>query len=275
MPALHPTLVRSGDTEATSTLALYNACELAALIFTTFKHWNGLYFWTLFLTTLGIFPYALGWLLGYLDIVDSYRAVLWMIVINGTTWHTTQTTLLFTIGPNVDGDNPNRTFVAIEKTQMTFFCAQEFVISGLYLWGTIDILKTSLGNKQKTTWYLLIINLLIVAMDVALLIIMYKDHYTIEQGVKLVIYSIKLKLEFAVLGKLVDVAQSRGGSTHTPAFIEMSAPEQGRREGGQGSDGVPEIVHLEDNRPRRMADEEGSMSHLYDDAMKQIYGYRG
>ncbi|KAF5539723.1 hypothetical protein FNAPI_10715 [Fusarium napiforme] len=149
---------------------------------------------------------------------------------------------------------------------MTFFCAQEFVISGLYLWGNIDILQTSLGNKQKTMWYLLIINLLIVAMDIALLIIMYKDHYTIEQGVKLVIYSIKLKLEFAVLGKLVDVAQSCGGSsvseTHPARFI---AREHGT------SDNLPEIAHLENMAARRMADDEESMCHLYDDAIKQIY----
>jgi hypothetical protein len=195
-------------------------------------------------------------------------AVLWVIVINGMIWHTTQTALLFTIGPSVDGSNPTPIFVAIEKTQMTFFCAQEFVISGLYLWGTIDILLTSLGNKQKTMWYLLIINLLIVAMDIALLI-MYKDHYTIEQGVKLIIYSIKLKLEFAVLGKLVDVAQSHGGSsvseTHPAHFTEMHPREHGR------SDNLPEIVHLENTATRRMADDEESMRHLYDDAIKQIY----
>ncbi|KAF5586939.1 uncharacterized protein FSUBG_11946 [Fusarium subglutinans] len=194
------------------------------------------------------------------------RAVLWMIVVNGMVWHTTQTALLFTIGPSVDGNNPTRIFVAIEKTQMTFFCAQESVISELYLWGTIDILQTSLGNKQKTMWYLLIINLLIVAMDIALLIIMYKDHYTIEQGVKLVIYSIKLKLEFAVLGKLVNVAHSRGGSsvseTHPARFV---ARKHGR------SDNLPEIAHLEITTSRRMADDEESMRHLYDNAIKQIY----
>ncbi|KAF5719892.1 hypothetical protein FMUND_4448 [Fusarium mundagurra] len=185
----------------TSTLALCNACELLALIFTTFKHHHGLHFWILLLTTLGVFPYALGWLLGYLDIL-----------------------------------------------------------------GTVDILQTSLGNKQKTMWYHLIISLLIVAMDIALLIIMYKDHCTIEQGVKLVIYSIKLKLEFAVLGKLVDVAQSRGGSsvseTHPARFITR---EHGR------SDNLPEIVHLENTAARRMADDEESMRHLYDYAIKQIY----
>ncbi|KAF4954029.1 hypothetical protein FGADI_5565 [Fusarium gaditjirri] len=105
-------------------------------------------------------------------------------------------------------------------------------------------------------------------MDIALLIIMYKDHYTIERGVKLVISSIKLKLEFAILGELVNVAQSRGGSsvpeTHPARVIAMHAWEHGR------SDNLPEIVHLEGTSARRTADDE-SMRHLYDDAIKQIY----
>ncbi|CAG7563271.1 unnamed protein product [Fusarium equiseti] len=305
----------------TSTLALYNACELIALIFTTFKHRHGLYFWSLLITTLGLLPYAFGWLLGYLHILDDYvskalaslgwivlisgqsvvlysrlhlvlsgvriqRAVLWMIVVNGIVWHTTQTVMLFTIGPNVDGDNPPRLFVAIEKTQMTFFCAQEFVISGLYLWGAIDILQTSLGNKRKIMWQLLVINLLIVIMDIALLVIVYRGYYTIEQGVKLVIYSIKLKLEFAVLGKLVEVSRSRGGSsvsgTHCANdFVEMSLRERGQRRRGTEttSDCLPEIAHLEDTStsesPRRMVNkdksQEASTHHLYDESLKQIF----
>ncbi|KAF4972153.1 hypothetical protein FSARC_1228 [Fusarium sarcochroum] len=221
---------------ATSTLALYNACELIALIFTTFKRRHGLYFWSLLLTTLGVLPYTFGWLLGFLDLFGNYlskaiQAVGWIMLISGQSvvlysrLHLV-TVLQFTIGPSVDGSNPSRAFSAIEKTHMTCFCMQEFIISGLYLWGTIDILKTSLGNKRKVMWQLLVINLIIVVMDIALLVIIYRGFFTIEQGVKLVVYSIKLKLEFAVLGKLVEVAQSRGGSsvsgTHTAEFVDMS-----------------------------------------------------
>ncbi|KAM0551924.1 hypothetical protein ACHAPJ_008263 [Fusarium lateritium] len=294
---------------ATSTLALYNACELIALIFTTFKRRHGLYFWSLLLTTLGVLPYTFGWLLGFLDLFGNYlskaiqavgwimlisgqsvvlysrlhlvvsdikiqRAVLWMIIINGTVWHTTQTVLQFTIGPSVDGSNPSRAFSAVEKTHMTCFCVQEFIISGLYLWGTIDILKTSLGNKRKVMWQLLVINLIIVVMDIALLVIIYQGFFTIEQGVKLVVYSIKLKLEFAVLGKLVEVAQSRGGSsvsgTYTVDFVDMSTRERGRRGTEPRSTGLPEVVHLEDRSVQRVPSDEESMDHLYDAAIKHI-----
>ncbi|KAF5665138.1 hypothetical protein FHETE_6754 [Fusarium heterosporum] len=291
----------------TSTLALYNACELLALIFTTFKHRRGLYFWSLLLTTLGVLPYAIGWLFGYFGLAGVYvsksiaavgwimlisgqsvvlysrlhlvisdlriqRAVLWMIVVNGTVWHTTQTVLQFTIGPKGNGNAPTHLFVTIEQTQMTFFCVQEFVISGLYLWGTIDILQTSLGNKQKIMWHLLVINLVIVVMDVVLLVIVYKRYYTIEQGVKLVIYSIKLKLEFAVLGKLVDVVQSRGGSSvsaYNPDLIETGARDQRGCGTAVRSHDLPEIVHLENVASRGISDER-SIQGLYNDAIKQI-----
>lgn len=264
-------------------------------------------------------PYAIGWLLGYLHVVDGYaskalaslgwiilisgqsvvlysrlhlvlndlriqRAVLWMIVVNGVVWHTTQTVMLFTIGPSVDGDSPAPLFVTIEKTQMTFFCAQEFVISGLYLWGAIDILQTSLGNKRKIMWQLLVINLLIVIMDIALLVIVYRGYYTLEQGVKLVIYSIKLKLEFAVLGKLVEVSRSHGGSSvsGTNFFIEMSLRERSQIRCGTETMSMrsPEIVHVEDSfcPPRRIPEEdqdgdkdkERSTHRLYEDVIKQI-----
>ncbi|KAF4992245.1 hypothetical protein FGRMN_7275 [Fusarium graminum] len=299
-----PLQYKSGTT---STLALYNACELFALIFTTLKHRHGLYFWSLLLTTLGVVPYVIGWLFGYFGLAGVYvsksiaavgwimlisgqsvvlysrlhlvisdlriqRAVLWMIVVNGTAWHTTQTVLQFAIGPGGNGNAPTHLFVTIEKTQMTFFCVQEFIISGVYLWGTIDILQTSLSHKQKIMWHLLAINLVIVVMDVVLLVIVYKRYYTIEQGVKLVIYSIKLKLEFAVLGKLVDVVQSRGGSSvsaYNPDLIEMGAREQSGRGTAVRSHDLPEIVHLENVTSRGISDER-SIQGLYNDAIKQI-----
>src|SRR4051794_11230237 len=42
-----------------SILLRYNALELILLIFATFKHWHGLYFWSLLVVTFGIIPYNL------------------------------------------------------------------------------------------------------------------------------------------------------------------------------------------------------------------------
>jgi hypothetical protein len=46
-----------------STLTLYNALELILLIFTTFKRWHGLYFWSLLVATFGVIPHTAGFLI--------------------------------------------------------------------------------------------------------------------------------------------------------------------------------------------------------------------
>ncbi|KAF4979762.1 hypothetical protein F66182_17267, partial [Fusarium sp. NRRL 66182] len=52
--------------------------------------------------------------------------------------------------------------------------------------------------------------MIIILMDVALLVVEYKNIYVIETTLKGAIYSIKLKLEFAVLGQLIRLVR-----THT------------------------------------------------------------
>ncbi|KAM5372555.1 hypothetical protein ACJZ2D_007455 [Fusarium nematophilum] len=286
----------------TSALALYNALELLVLIFTTFKHRRGLYFWSILLSSFGVVPYAVGWLVDYFDLVINYvgmaiysfgwillitgqsvvlysrlhlvvanvsiqRAVFWMIVVNGLTWHTTLTVLLFTTGsgPSKDGSHNMALFNTMEKVQMAFFCAQEFIISGLYLWRTGDIIKASFGSKRRFMWHLFMINVVIMAMDTALLIIIYKNEYLLEQGVKVVVYSIKLKLEFAVLGKLVELMQNRGGSNpseggrqprnDTGAFVELEE-RGGTSKSGSTSCPGGEAVCLEDVGGSRREDDD-------------------
>ena len=49
----------------TSSLALYNSLELELLIFTTFHAYRGLYFWALCISSFGVIPYVLGFLMEY------------------------------------------------------------------------------------------------------------------------------------------------------------------------------------------------------------------
>lgn len=58
-------------------------------------------------------------------------------------------------------------------------------------------------------WQLFIINIVIVGMDIALLVIEYKNLHIPEVAFKGLCYSVKLKLEFAVLSKLVEVAGAK------------------------------------------------------------------
>ncbi|EGU72043.1 hypothetical protein FOXB_17448 [Fusarium oxysporum f. sp. conglutinans Fo5176] len=198
-----------------ATLALCNAVELLTLIFMTFKRCAGLYFWSILLASFGVLPYCAGWLIVYFDITHDY-----VVVLFGSPY-----------SPHESRRGFNAVFNVLEKVQMTCFCMQELIISGIYIWKTIDILKTALGNTRRILWQLFAINLIIVIMDFTLLIIEYKNFYVWEQGIKVVTCSIKLKLEFAVLGELIDFICHRGGTQsgsnrdyrNTSAFVELSA----------------------------------------------------
>ncbi|POR31836.1 hypothetical protein TPAR_07957 [Tolypocladium paradoxum] len=273
-----------------STLALYNALELLTLIFMTFKRRKGLYFWSISLASFGVIPYSAGWILvqfnpsiAYVGMIFStigwvllvsgqsvvlysrlhlvlnnaniLRGVLWMIICNGLVWHTSITVLLFgsTYSPPQNRSGFINTYSVMEKVQMTFFCLQEFIISGLYIWMAADILRTALGNRRRFMWQLFAINVLIVIMDIGLLAVEYKNHFVLEQGLKVVIYSIKLKLEFAILGQLVEFIQHRGlthsGSLsrgHTTASVELSGnrPRTGLKHARSAS--MPEAIHMEE-----------------------------
>lgn len=273
-----------------STLALYNAFELLALIIATFKRRKGLYFWSILLASFGVIPYSVGWTLVHFQptiayvgmIIDSIgwvllvsgqsvvlysrlhlvlnnanilRAVLWMIIANGVLWHTSITILLFgsAYSPRQNRSGFNAVFNVMEKVQMTFFCLQEFIISGLYIWATVDILRTALGSKKRFMWQLFSINVLIVIMDIALLAVEYKSYFVWEQGLKVVIYSIKLKLEFAVLSKLVKFVQHRGDANslstshcHIAGPVPFSGARPHTKDRKARAASMPEVIHMEE-----------------------------
>jgi hypothetical protein len=71
-----------------SAISLYNAIELILLIFTTFKEWHGLYFWSLLIATFGIIPYCVGFIAEFFTgapkaIGMSIDSVGWVLLISG------------------------------------------------------------------------------------------------------------------------------------------------------------------------------------------------
>jgi hypothetical protein len=239
-----------------STLGLYNALELLLLIFTTFKHYKGLYFWSLLIASFGVITYTIGWLIVYFSLTHNYagftidsfgwvtmvtgqsvvlysrlhlvlrnenilRAVKWMIIVDALVLHTITTVVLF--GSNLGDERTTFTdaYKYIEKTQMTIFCVQEFIISGLYVWKTVELLQVvQKPGTIRVMWQLFIINIIIIVMDVALLVLEFHNLRVLEQAFKVVIYSVKLKLEFAILGKLVELVQ-QNGRTFSNAMLEV------------------------------------------------------
>lgn len=226
-------------------LAMYNSLELMTMVLLTFKRYSGLYFWSLLCSSMGILPYALGFLLKYMKVttgdlrwiavflltigwypmVTGQALVLWsrlhlllsgprgdrimkytkwMIITCAICFHIPTTVL--TWGSNGDSSVDMFTYAynIMEKIQMVGFFCQEMVLSSIYIAETAKILRTSLQpGTRRMLQQLVFINAVIMVMDLALLGLEAASLYILETLTKGVIYSIKLKLEFAILGKLV------------------------------------------------------------------------
>lgn len=250
-----------------SLLAMYNAFELIILIMTTFRQYKSLYFWSLLIASVGIIPYNIGFLLEFFKLAPDYagvvvdvpgwvmmvtgqsvvlysrlhlvmqnptvlRAVLIMIIVDGVVFHTSTTIVRFTAYYGPAQITSREAWNVIEKLQMTGFMVQEFIISAVYLYETTKLLKImKRNNTRRTVGELFTINVFIIALDIGLLIVEYLDLIVYEQTFKAVIYSIKLKLEFAILGKLVKIVRNgrhvlANVSEHTPDFVDMTVTRQ-------------------------------------------------
>lgn len=118
-----------------------------------------------------------------------------------------------------------RGYNIMEKIQMCGFFLQEIILSSIYINETIRILRTSVqANTKRLMYQLMAINILIIIMDLALLGLECASLYILETTTKPVFYSIKLKLEFAILGKLVHFVGPRGSQNR--ASITFSDQEK-------------------------------------------------
>lgn len=105
----------------------------------------------------------------------------------------------------------NEAYKIIERLQVTWFCVQEFIISLLYIRETVKLLQLSPANsnrRRRIMYELLAINVLIILMDIAVVVVEFLGLYYLQVLLKCTIYSIKLKLEFAVLGKLTAIVEA-------------------------------------------------------------------
>jgi hypothetical protein len=220
-------------------LAIYNALELVVLVFLTFNRYSGVYFYSLLVSSIGIIPFALGFFLKFFNIGSKWFALVlimgwwptitgqsvvlwsrlhlivrgekgdrilkwtkWMIIIDAIVLHIPTSVLTF--GSNAAVPVFVRGYNVMEKIQMSGFFVQETLLSSIYIVEAIHLLQTSLHpNARNLMYQLLAINLIIFFMDLAMLGLECANLYVLQVTVKPVIYSIKLKLEFAVLSRLV------------------------------------------------------------------------
>ncbi|KAJ5902583.1 hypothetical protein N7495_003111 [Penicillium taxi] len=247
-------VVRSQVMVAFAAIALYNAVELVALCFLSFKRRRGSYFWSLLISSASIFPHCLGFIMLFFTGTSPYFCVtlialswcamitgqsivlwsrlhlllqntkvlwglLWMIIINAILFHTPTIALLYgTIA--APESHFARGYAVMERIQLVVFCIQELVISGIYVWQVLKLLRLRPeGTRHDVLHQVLIINMIILLLDVSVVLIEYVGFYTVQVMLKPVAYSIKLKLEYAILGKLVIIARGSPNGDEVPSSM--------------------------------------------------------
>jgi hypothetical protein len=236
----------------------YNCIELIILILFTFKKYQGAYFWSLLITTtIGVLVHSIGFLIKDFELTTAtwvpitittigwwtmivgqsfvlysrlhfviwdkriFRFVLGMIIAN--IFLLLVPTTVLTYGSNFTSSQKFLNgYIIMEKIEIIGVSVQEIIISSLYIYGTRELLKYNKeGENRSILLQLFGINLLFILMDIGLIATQYSNLFTYQTTLKGLIYSIKLKLEFFVLGKLVRIA-SRGGK---PANGEIDVSE--------------------------------------------------
>lgn len=247
-------------------LALYNVGELVCHISATFKRFRGLYCWSFLVATLGIALNAVGFLLrsiggplstyvytslgiaGWAAMVTGQslvlysrlhivlpwqrllRGILVMIVVNAV-WLLVPTTVLLFLCNSPAAQRYEAPYFVFERIELTVFFLQEVVISTLYIHETYKMLRSYrglvTGTNRATMVHLMLINLVIIALDISILILQYTNHYDLQTAWKPFVYSIKLKMEFSVLNRLVELSQymrrNRGLALIDPPAVNATA----------------------------------------------------
>ena len=138
----------------------------------------------------------------------TLRYVLWMIIIDAICLHTP--TIVFTYGSNsANADFWTPKFNIMERIQLVGFCIQEFIISTIYITSTVRLLGSIYHSMtRKVMLQLIAINGICIGMDIVLIGLEFSGQYVGEAAIKPMIYSIKLKLEFAVLNQLMGLTKA-------------------------------------------------------------------
>ncbi|KAH7111921.1 hypothetical protein B0J13DRAFT_489177 [Dactylonectria estremocensis] len=237
-------------------ISFYNVIELNCIIWGTFHRYAGLYFWTFLIATWGIPLYCVGFLikyfgspsLGYLSctlivtgwvcMVTGQSLVLWsrlhlvlrnrkrlklilcMIITDAIICHGAIIPMVygsFSSSPEMW----QKPYSIMEKIQVTIFFLQELILSSFYIIETIKRmrLERSMGNtrwSRRLMKHLVLVNILIIVLDITILGLEYANQYEYQTSYKSFVYSTKLKLEFSILNRLVEMTTGSKNASSGP-----------------------------------------------------------
>lgn len=132
------------------------------------------------------------------------RGILYLIIFDAIIFHIPTAAVAFGTNapshpaPFVKGYN------ILERVQLIGFCIQETLLSAIYIWGTLKFLRHTDETRYRYILHeLLIISVVIILLDGSVIGTQYAGLYSVQTTFKALVYSIKLKLEWAILRKLV------------------------------------------------------------------------
>lgn len=168
------------------------------------------------------------------------RLVLTIIIVNAVILHIP--TIILCYGAN---STEYRRFIfpyaVFERIQVMIFFIQESIISGLYLYYMCKLfyvggnLSESHGEAgRRLMLHLIYMNLAVVGLDVCIIALEFTGRYASQTAAKGLIYSVKLKLEFNILNRLVDVARRASDSSGMDYGVVPRALNAQQRQGGGG-----------------------------------------
>jgi len=169
-----------------------------------------------------------GTLLRWIRIVLIFNSIVFSVptIIIGTLAQATD------INPNLFNIN-----LIWDRVQLTVFFVQETALSLLYIWQARKYLRNSSLLSQppyatarsgtptagggggsgsgsegtkRVLLHLVFANTMVIALDVALLGVQYADLFYLQGAFKPCVYGVKLKVEFAILNRLVEIVRARG-----------------------------------------------------------------
>lgn len=238
---------------AVITVSLYNSIETVVIIFFVFKKYGEVYFWSLLVACLGLFMMTFGYstyffnfdlnlfgqsaltIVGWCVFMVAQSIVLWSRlhlvvqnpkIIRGVVIMIFCTAIFLLIPTAVlafcNDIRPSRhvfirSYQIMEDIQLTGFFMQETIISGLYIWGAVSMLQyTAEKRKRNLILQPLTINIILILMDCIILVIQYCGYWTLQINIKSLVFSLKLKLELAVLTRLADFVKRDRSSPSPP-----------------------------------------------------------
>lgn len=169
----------------------------------------------------------------------TIRGVLAMIIFTVITLHIPVTIIDFLVANDPTG-RCVKVYNVYEPLQLTGFAIQEVIISAIYIFYAVKVLRPMQnihGRKAlKTIRNLIYINLLIIALDIALVSLQYANFDVLQHFFKACVYSVKLKIEFVVLNQLLELTQS---PKSLPSIYHRNRSHHSTNQGNLGDNTKP------------------------------------